>query len=294
LFLASGAPGNWFGAPSASSLLNHQCGLGEIGIPMCYGSAGACMTTLAGTIPSIFDNDRLAEFLRGGVYVDAEAWRCLADRGLAPLTGVRSVKVTERDVIERLNAHPLNAAGRDSRRDPRPAYCPTTPSSSYLLEPSSPQTSELARLVNYNGGDLGCGMTAFENDLGGRVVVSGYYPWAYLHTLAKATQMKSICRWLTRERMPAVAESYARIIIWARGAHDRGFCFLLLNAGLDPAEDVVIRAGSAQSEYVVLHPEGERRTIESVAADDGQGTARRLKIGTLAPWSVCLVKPLPE
>ncbi|HSL03157.1 MAG TPA: hypothetical protein VK901_06420, partial [Nitrospiraceae bacterium] len=56
----------------------------------------------------------------------------------------------------------------------------------------------------------------YENKLGGRVCVSGYYPWDHLHSLSKTSQMKAVMRWLSRDRLPAYVASYHKVNLWAR------------------------------------------------------------------------------
>jgi len=112
-------------------------------------------------------------------------------------------------------------------------------------------------------------MTAFENALGGRVVVMGYYPWTLLHNLAKSSQLKAVCRWLSRDTLPAIAESYARTGVWAQAGVDGRLAVVVLNASLDPATDFVLHVQSTE-------PDG--------------GAHVRVTIAQLELWSVHLLQ----
>ncbi len=116
----------------------------------------------------------------------------------------------------------------------------------YGLEPIAPGVETLARLADYADQDWGPTMTAFENALGGRVVVMGYYPWTLLHNLAKSSQLKAVCRLLSRDTLPAIAESYAHTVVWARAGVDGRLAVVVLNASLDPATDFVLRVQSTE------------------------------------------------
>ena len=124
-----------------------------------------------------FSDEELMEIFRGGVFLDVAAWHALDHRGLAHLTGVRPIAAIERDAIEVLTNHQINDSYVGRQRNCRqsfwfePVYC---------LETSAGGVEILAEMVDYMGRGLGTCLAAYENELGGRVVVAGYYPWFLL------------------------------------------------------------------------------------------------------------------
>jgi hypothetical protein len=130
-------------------------------------------------------------------------------------------------------------------------------------------------------------MTAFENALGGRVVVTGYYPWTLIHNLAKSSQLKAVCRWLSRETLPVVVESYARAVVWARTSVDGRVVLIVLNASLDPVPDLWLRVRTTAQAAACLSLTGEWR--ELLAVPDGDDHVR-VAIGNVMPWMAYLLQ----
>jgi hypothetical protein len=243
---------------------------GEIGIPMCYDAAGRAATALSRQSVLAFSKDELREIFRGGVVMDAEAWQAMERLGLAGWTGVKVVKGYDVDATERLTGHALNGRFAGWGRDCRQSFYKER---AWALQGGA----ALSVLVDYGGKLMGTAMTAFENQLGGRVVVMGYYPWSQVHSLAKSTQLKAVVDWVARRRMPAMVETYSKVVIWKRG---KGL--VLLNASLDEARDVTVRWAGAGGRVRMLEMGGARREL---GVDEGG----RVRVPPLGPWSICLL-----
>jgi hypothetical protein len=287
LFVANGSDGSWFEGRSVHRDLQRQYVLSEVGLPICYGPAGACVTTLSGSTVRAFTRKELLEILHGGLFMDAEALSFLEDRGLGEHTGVRIEKVVEKDAIERFTDDQLNGSYAGRQRDCRQSFWHD---SAHVLGPLEDGTRMLSEIIDYGNEYMGGCMSAYENDLGGRVVVSGYSPWFMIHNLSKTEQMKTVFLWLSRDRLPAMAESYAKIVIWARGLENPSL--ILLNASLDPVESPIIRVLSEATEFVVKSLDGDIEEIEAEAIDGSPLQTKRLVLGNLDPWSAHLVKPI--
>ena len=74
-------------------------------------------------------------------------------------------------------------------RDCRPSFNPEP--AAWLIEPTSPQARPLSEIVDFTPKSFGPTSGVFENRLGGRVAVFGYYPWRFLQSLAKTSQLKA-------------------------------------------------------------------------------------------------------
>ena len=284
LFIGNGDDGSWFGGRSVHRDLQRQYVLSEIGLPVCYGPTGARATTLSGSTVRAFSREELFDMLRGGLYLDAEALRYLEERGLGELTGVRSGEEIENDAIERLTGDPLNGTYNGRQRDCRQSFWHD---SAHVLAPLGNGTRVLSEIIDYGNEYLGACMSAFENELGGRVVVSGYSPWFMVHNLSKTEQIKRVFWWLSRESLPAVVESYAKIVVWARGFDNPSL--VLLNASLDSVERPRIRIVAQSTDFEVVGLKGQTREVKAEPVDGSK--VKRLVLEHLDPWSAHLVRP---
>jgi hypothetical protein len=221
--------------------------------------------------------------------MDVGAWRALENRGLAHLTGVRPVAEVVHDASEVFTDHPINGRYAGRQRDCRQSFWPEP---AYCLESGEERVEELSFLADYSGRELGACLTAYENELGGRVVVAGYYPWFLLHNESKSAQVKNVCTWLSRDTLPVVVETYAKAIVWARGEPDGKVSLLVLNASLDPVHSLELRVGSAVDAYDCLSIDGDSSRLFAMPLDQvGPYARRRVKLDTLAPWGIVLLTP---
>lgn len=271
LQIAINPSGDWL-APGRLPLTEPYT-LGEIGIPIAYYSAGRSATALSRTAPLAFTPAELEQIFRGGVLMDVDAWQALNQLGLAHWTGVTAVSHFDVDMIEELDPHPLNLHYAGWSRDCRQSFWKEP---AWVLRPTTDRTTVLAHIHDYAGHAQGPTMTAYENELGGRVVVQGYYPWSQVHSLAKSSQLKSVVGWLSRGTLPAVVDSYSRLTLWYRNQ-----ALAVLNTSLDPAEDVRIRLNSTTTRWRLRDLDGADHALELQ-----NGT---LHLPKLAPWSISLI-----
>jgi hypothetical protein len=75
-----------------------------------------------------------------------------------------------------------------------------------VLEPTAPGVRILACVEDYFHSRQGACMTAFANELGGRVVVMGYAPWIFVHSVSKREQLQNVADWLSDHRIPLRVE----------------------------------------------------------------------------------------
>jgi hypothetical protein len=129
-------------------------------------------------------------------------------------------------------------------------------------------------------------MTAYESSLGGRVVVAGYFPWSQLHNLAKSSQMKAVCDWLSRGRMPVVVDSFARIHVWARKPGPGKLACVVLNGSQEPLQTIRLRLRGRYSKLEWVTFENRRMSLKPAG-----GTADEVRVSTppLAAWNIGLL-----
>jgi hypothetical protein len=285
LFAANGRQGAWFDRPSITDALQRQYVMAEIGLPLCYESNEALVTTFSGEIPRAFSKDELEGFLGRGVFLDVAAWFALHRMGLSWLTGVRPVAAIEHDATVVFTDHPMNGGCAGRRRDCRQSFWAEP---AYHLEATGNDVHALAEMVDYLDRPLGPCLTAHANELGGRVVVAGYYPWFMIHNQAKSFQLKRIFDWLSFGRLPAVVSSFDKVVIWVRkGAN--GPAIVMINASLDPVNRLLLTVRSRADSFQLISMRGERATVKARPGASTEG--RSLMIENMAPWDACLLSP---
>ena len=274
-------PGVWGGDFHA---LNE---LFTLGLPAAYTRCGAALTLLTGDNVLEWSTEQLREFFAGGVLLDGPALQRLAELGLAGWAGFEIAGTRDVDTIERFTADPLNGRFAGWHRDCRPSFFPQP---TYLLRPTASAARPLAECENFTPTNYGCCAGVFENGMGGRVAVLGYFPWNMLGNLAKTTQLRNVTRWLSRDRLPAYIASYHRIALWCRRDATGRPAYVLINASMDSAEGVVLKACDLTASFHALDMQGDRSTL---IAGDTDGPYRSLPLPPLPPWSALLVQCPP-
>ena len=131
-------------------------------------------------------------------------------------------------------------------------------------------------------------MTAFTNELGGRVVLMGYFPWNQIHGLSKSSQMKAVCRWLSYDRVPVLVESFAKVVVWSREGVDGRKAVVVLSASLDPLEELSIQVRSDDLHFLHFDPTAKSVAIAGEEIPSPGGYVR-VTLRDLAPWSIHLL-----
>jgi hypothetical protein len=129
-------------------------------------------------------------------------------------------------------------------------------------------------------------MGVFENRLGGRVCVAGYFPWTFVHNLSKSAQMKSVMRWLSKDRLPAYVSSFHKINLWVREPEQGRIAIALTNSSHDPAADLSVMVLTDKKQIRVYDMSCRRKTIRSSGSD---GPYARFILPAVDPWQMRLV-----
>lgn len=259
--------------------------LAHLGIPMCVDAPGSG-TVLRGRVVEAFDDEQLRTMLSGGVLMDTTALKVLQDRGLADLTGVYLAHRYDNGAMERFADDELNAKYAGELRDARIEFWGDAWGQADVLEPLNPQVRTLALLQDYRDRTQGPCMTAYENELGGRVVVAGYSPWDFVQSVAKRAQLLNVADWITHDTLPLRLDAPAPLVPVVRMSWDRRRGVIaLLNAGLDPITSVDVQVRAPGVPVHALGPEGERQLPQS-ADDEGW----HVTLNRIDPWAtVCLL-----
>lgn len=287
LAVANHPEGAWPDGPGdAIAALTRAYVLGEIGIPLGYGPSDAAVTVLAGNTPFAFSVADLRRILSGGVLMDVSAWSALQRLGLAEATGVQLGETRLRDAIEVLTEHPLNGRFAGRSRDCRQSFWREP---AQTLELTGSGAFALARMIDYLGRDLGVAMSGFVNPAGGRVVVMGYFPWSQMHHLAKSSQMKAVCTWLSDGPLPVV-DSFTRLHMWVRRPGPSQLACVVLNGSLDRAETPVLRVPARFGGFQWFDLDGRKARPRVAGKVEVAGqTFRRVALPAMGPWDIGLL-----
>jgi hypothetical protein len=282
------AAASFFDNPGwATAHLGQSAQILEMGLPAAYNPQGAAVTLLFPQSVAAMTDDEIRTTLSGGVYLDVAALDALNKRGFQELTGMSASQPQPVDCIEEFTAHPLNGSFAGRQRDCRQSFYRVSGYVGYVLTPHDPKVEALARIVDYGGQEKSpCSLAVYENKLGGRVCVSGYYPWDHLHSLSKTSQIKALMRWLARDRLPAYVASYHKINLWVREPAGGPVTLALLNSSFDPATGLDLAIVTTADEARVFDFAAREQTVRASRRD---GPYRHFVLPPVEPWTPRLV-----
>jgi hypothetical protein len=256
--------------------------LGDIGLPLASDTP-ACATVLCGYVADAFSDGELKAMLARGVLMDSAALELLTERGLGHLTGVRLAKRLDNGLWERFTDDPMNGRAAGEIRDARIEFWGDAKGMGDVLEPIAQGVRVLTNIEDYFARPQGPGMTAFENELGGRVVVMGYAPWIFLHSVGKRLQLQNASDWLSRDTMPVRVDETVPLVSVARVSADRRRgAVMLLNAGFDAIPEATVHLRWPCSQVRLLSI-GRRAQVLPV---EPEATGGRITLKDVEPWGM--------
>jgi len=256
----------------------------EIGLPAAYSSQGAEVTLLFAQNLATMSDAQIRSVLTKAVYMDAETLTALNRRGFGDLTGMAVDQTLPADCIEEFTSHPMNGHLQGRQRDARQSFYHLP---AYSLRLADPSAQSLARLVDYAGREKAPSCLAvFENRLGGRVAVSGYFPWMFLHSYSKTAQMKSMMRWLSRDGLTAYVASFHKANVWAREPKPGELAVAIINSSFDPAQSMDVALRTPHQSARVFDMAGNQRSLQATRTD---GPYQHFVLPTIEPWTMSLL-----
>ncbi len=276
--------GSWFDGDIWGIADSHSSEIFEIGLPAAYSTEGALVTVLIDECLLAMPDECIPELLSSGVYMDVSALARLNEMGYGELTGFTVDSFLAKDCIEEFTDHRLNAGYAGRHRDVRQSFNKYTAG---VLNPLNSRAEALSRIVDYDYKESApCCMGIFENRLGGRICVSGYYPWTFLQNLSKASQIKAVMRWLSKDGLPAYIESLHKIHIWARNTGPNKLAVAVMNSSLDETGDLSLILRTNNSEISVFDMRCKQTAITSCENDEGY---RTFILPSISPYEMNLV-----
>ncbi len=256
----------------------------EIGLPAAYSPQHAAVTLLFEDAVSALSEPEIKKILSEGVYLDGKSLTRLNEMGYGELTGFTVERWIENDAIEVLLPHPMNGKFAGQKRDARQSF---HKGPAAVLNPTGKNTQSLSRMVDYANTELAaCSSGIFENKLGGRVHVGGYYPWVFLQNISESGQTKSVIRWLSKDSLPAYISSFHKINLWARELEQGRHAVALINTTLDPGKNVELLLRTNKNEISIHNMACEKTTVRSAGSD---GSYKIFILPTVPSWHMLLI-----
>ncbi|MBX3257792.1 MAG: hypothetical protein KF862_26925 [Chitinophagaceae bacterium] len=256
----------------------------DIGIPACYNYGNATITMLTGNNIYTLNDSAIRKLLSGAVYMDVPALEQLNKLGYGALTGFEVSDTSMRDRIEQFTHHSINMSFAGRKRDNRQSFYREA---AYGLRPVQPGAETLAYLVDYSGKkQASATMGLFENTLGGRICVAGYYPWSYMGSQSKSAQIKNIFRWLGRDRLPGYIASFHKANCWIRNTGKGKVAMAVTNSSFDPALELTVMLRSDSDIALLYDMNGEAVKVKASGSD---GVYRKFVVPKIAPWEMVLI-----
>lgn len=272
--------GDWLSA--GTPVLSHE--IYDIGLPASYSNEKACVTILGKDNILSLSKEEIKNILSGGVYMEAAVLQQLNDMGFRELTGFDVISSEDKDRIEKFTNNELNGKFVGWERDNRQSFWNTP---AYGLKKTNNNAQVLTKLIDYSGKEVSaCAMGIFENKLGGRVCIGGYYPWSFMENLSKSFQMKSVFKWLSKDKLPGYIQSFHKINLWIREANDDGVALAFTNSSFDPAKNVMLILRTKANKIKVYDMQSKETIIKSSGTD---GAYQKFVIPSVDPWEIRLV-----
>jgi hypothetical protein len=226
----------------------------------------------------------IEKILSSGVYMDTQALKRLNEMGYSDLTGFDVDYGIDHDCIEQLVSHPINGNFVGRNRDCRQSFWRIAANT---LIKRDEKAEILARLVDYTYQEIAsCSMGVYENRLGGRICVAGYYPWDNLQNLSKSSQIKSLMRWLSKDTLPAYVASFHRINMWVRESKKGNLSIALTNSYLDPANELTLMLQTDKEEVSVFDMDCRETKVKVSGID---GAYKQFVLPEIKAWQMVLV-----
>ncbi len=272
--------GNWLSG--GNPLVGHD--LYNIGLPACYANTGAQVTILGKDNIFALSKEEIIKLLSGGVYMDAETLQQLNDMGFGDLTGFEVTGSENKDRIEKFSNHSLNGAFAGRERDNRQSFWKSV---AYSLRKTNENAQILSSLIDYTGIEVSdCTSGTFENKLGGRICVAGYYPWTFMENLSKSSQIKSVFRWLSKDKLSGYIASFHKINLWVREPENGRIALAFTNSSFDPAKNIVLMLKTDHKTIKIYDMECKETVIQSLKAD---GPYQKFIIPFVDSWQMRLI-----
>jgi hypothetical protein len=192
------------------------------------------------------------------------------------------------DARETYIDHPLNEGFVGGMRNCRQAF---NKGDGFALRATQEGARSLACYIDYRDiKTADCCLGIYENELGGRVAVAGYYPFTWVSDIRKSIQLKRLMVWLSGDTLSAWSDSYARLRVIAHNGSGKQLVSVM-NPANEPLTDVKIAVRTDKDSFN-LYTQFAPEAPETLAlADLDEFTGCKLAvIPSLPPYEHVLIE----
>lgn len=230
----------------AGSVYGNETTLTTAGLAWTPCAADAPVTVVSGDMMAAIPEDQIPALFSRGVLMDAEALAHLIARGHGDLAGCGLGKAHHSGLVERYTDHPINGSAAGIMRNVYMNFWDRDGVVVHELVPAE-GAAALSNFESITGVKCGPASTVFENRLGGRVAVLGYFPWIFLNVPGKRDSLPALMDWLANGRYPILIQGSRRVTPMLRTGEDGGFVAWLVNASFDRTKALAVRIDAACS-----------------------------------------------
>jgi len=242
------------------------------GLPTTYEKGNVVATS--GQQLRAFSDDEIRDLLSRGLLLDATAARVLHERGFGAQIGLASIALPRHlDALGAFAAEEFfNKKFGGNEKTFLTLTLPDLGGRPHLsLVETLPGVEEISRIVDPDAQRQHLSMYAFENDLGGRVVVhlfdlASAYGIAFNHPF-RAAQLQGAVRWLGKGKLPILARGGVYPLAFRKDCEDQTLLGLF-NLTLDPWPHVEFELadGRRVDKLELLSPGGRWQQSRHLAA----------------------------
>lgn len=237
----------------------------EIGIPLAdrMENADAFILTRENCelyIDRYASDEGLKKILSKNIFMDGDVLEYFLKRGLGEYIGVKVNKKNDcGGKKEVFTNDPINGEYAGYLRDAATGFYRTQEHILTLLL-TDEKCRVLCTMEDTLGKDCGICMTAYENSLGGKIVVSTYLYPDMMKTPEKRGQMFNIMQWLSGKDMPVKIGNCCKVVPIIRG-NDKKEVIMFYNASMDDCKNMKVTFANPAVSTELICEDGKRLSL---------------------------------
>jgi len=273
---------------TADAICGREASLTKAGMAWTPVGKDAEVCVISGDMMAAVPEEQILEIFSRGVLMDTDALKHLIARGYGDLAGCVPGKGYHSGLVERYEKHPINGPAAGILRNVYMNFWDRTGITVHELEPMEGATV-MSTFESITGVKCGAASTAYENRLGGRVAVLGYFPWTFLEVPGKRETLPVLMDWLANGRFPVLVKGSQRVIPMLRTPENKnGFVAWLINTSFDTVQSLNVRIDASCSTVCAYDVYGNPVDIpaDNVSAEDG---FTYIKLPSITAWNALLL-----
>lgn len=252
----------------------------ELGVPLAASIKEASAFVLCGEDARKLSDEEWLDLFKGGVLMDGDAFAEAEKRGFARYCGVATDRVFDNGMSERLTDHDLTGGRGGYKRDIFMNFW--YDHKKVYTYKTAEGCGVLSNLEDVNHTPQGPACTVFENELGGRVCVAGYFFPEFFRCREMQQLLLNVLDYLSG-KLPAKAYGDGRVHLSCRdGETHTVLC--AVNCSMDTG-DIVVEAVGDYKRLLLIEKDGTTKELAAEPTESGV----RLKLCGINAWDYIVV-----